>query len=454
MFPSYNNCKIGIIGLGYVGLPLASEFAKKKKCLISENYLEREVLGFDTNSTRINQLNKSIDITDQISETILSNLDNLKFTNNSEELIRCEVFIVTVPTPITQDKQPDLSPLSNASKILGNILKKRKLQLPRNNLQKIPVLIFESTVYPGATEEICIPIIEKFSGLKLNHLNPLEGFVVGYSPERINPGDKLHTLTSIVKVTSGSNNEARKWVNNFYSSIIKAGTYSTSSIKEAEAAKVIENTQRDLNIALINELSMIFQKMNINTKEVLKAAGTKWNFLNFKPGLVGGHCIGVDPYYLTHKSIQLGYTPKVVLAGREINDSMADWIVNLLIKKMSFKKIPIGDSKILILGYTFKENCRDTRNTQVIKIINNLKDYNTNIFLFDPYINQKNFKDKEINILDYLSTEVKFDAVIICVAHKEFHNKNAHEWIDICNKNHVFLDIKNILPDEIDAIRI
>ena len=456
MFPDFRNCRIGIIGLGYVGLPLAVEFAKYYIRKFPEIKNRERIVGLDINQERINQLKTGLDITKEISEKDLKKINNIVFTNDQNKLIDCNVFLITVPTPINKNKQPDLKPLIEASKTVGNLLKERRKSINKNGMNYIPTIIYESTVFPGATEEICIPIIEKLSDLKLNKMDPFEGFVAGYSPERINPGDKEHSLKTIVKVTSGSNNEARKWINDLYSLIVTAGTFSVKSIKVAEAAKVIENTQRDLNIALINELAIIFEKMNLNTFEVLEAAKTKWNFLDFKPGLVGGHCIGVDPYYLTQKSIELGYIPELVLAGRKINDSMAEWIISLLIKNMAKKQIPIANSNILIMGYTFKENCCDTRNTQVIKLIRNLNDYNLNIYLFDPYIKilDKSLKKIKVKLIKELKAENKFDSIIACLAHREFKNIESNFWRNLCKKNNVIIDLKNFLPKDIDAIKI
>ncbi len=452
MLPSISNCKVCVIGLGYVGLPLAAELAKKNKCLINKQQLARKVVGFDIDKERIVSLKQGIDITGQISQNQLENLSNLSFTSEDENLVDCEVFIITVPTPIDKNKKPDLKPLKLASSLIGEAINKRHKKSGAFTPKTTPVIIFESTVYPGATEEYCVPIIEKHSSLKFNNTNPNEGFMVGYSPERINPGDKKHTLVSIKKVTSGCNDQTRKWVKDFYGSIIKAGTFSASSIKVAEAAKVIENTQRDLNIALINELSIIFERIGINTTEVLQAANTKWNFLDFKPGLVGGHCIGVDPYYLTHKSIQLGYIPEIVLAGRKINDCMSDWIVSLLIKKMASKNIAIGNSEVLVMGYTFKEDCNDTRNTQVKKLIECLKEFNINIFLNDPFINSIGVDF--VKLINPFKEMKQFDSIIICVAHEEYKSRSLSDWENLCKENYLIMDIKNILPNSPNIIKI
>ncbi|HBK0767178.1 TPA: nucleotide sugar dehydrogenase, partial [Escherichia coli] len=349
--------KIGIIGLGYVGLPLAVEFGKILP-----------TIGFDINKKRISELSNYIDNTLECTTEELKQAHNLIYSSELNLLSTCNFFIVTVPTPIDKHKQPDLTPLVKASESIATILKKGD------------IVVYESTVYPGATEEVCIPILEKNSGLKFN-----VDFFAGYSPERINPGDKEHRVTNILKITSGSTPETADKVDEVYNLIIEAGTHKASSIKVAEAAKVIENTQRDVNIALINELSIIFNKLNIDTLEVLEAAGTKWNFLPFRPGLVGGHCIGVDPYYLTHKAQSAGYHPEIILAGRRLNDNMGHFVVSQLVKKMISKKIQIENSNVLILGLTFKENCPDLRNTKVVDIISELKEYNINVDVFDPW---------------------------------------------------------------------
>jgi UDP-N-acetyl-D-galactosamine dehydrogenase len=382
-----NNPKIAIIGLGYVGLPLAVEFGK----II-------ETKGFDINKKRVEELKKGKDSTLEVEPENLVTATKLTYTNNLEDLKDSNFFIVTVPTPVDKNKTPDLSPLVSASQMLGKIIKKND------------IVVYESTVYPGATEEVCIPEIEKVSGLKFN-----KDFFAGYSPERINPGDKEHRVTNIVKVTSGSTPETAETVDKIYKKIILAGTHKASSIKVAEASKVIENTQRDLNIALINELAIIFDKMKIDTEEVLKAAGTKWNFLNFKPGLVGGHCIGVDPYYLTFKAQEIGYHPEIILAGRRINDKMGAYVVSRVVKEMVKKKIHVHGSNILIMGLTFKENCPDLRNTKVVDIIEEFKDYNAEIDIYDPWV------DEDEALHEYglsLTKELKentYDTIILAV---------------------------------------
>ena len=412
--------RIAVIGLGYVGLPLAVEFGKK--------YL---TIGFDVNRSRINALISGNDSTLEVDTAALESATHLSYTTDVDKLKTCNVYIVTVPTPIDDNKHPDLSPLEKASETVGKVL------------SKDDIVIYESTVYPGATEEVCVPILERHSGLTFN-----KNFYCGYSPERINPGDKEHRITTIKKVTSGSTLEIADKVDALYRSIITAGTYKASSIKVAEAAKVIENTQRDINIALINELALIFRRLDINTEEVLKAAGTKWNFLPFKPGLVGGHCIGVDPYYLTHKAMEVGYYPEIILAGRKLNDSMGKYVANEIINLMTKKRIQVVDSNILVMGLTFKENCPDIRNTRVVDVVQELSGFNCNIDVYDPWI------DKEESIRDFGITPIeqpepgKYDAVIIAVAHHKFKSMGITAIHALGKKNHVIYDIKYILPSE------
>ena len=419
-----NNTKIGIIGLGYVGLPLAVEFGKKYS-----------VVGFDINSQRIQQLKSGHDFTLEVNSDELSQATQLKYTDNLADLADCNVYIVTVPTPINKYKQPDLSPLLKASKSIGQILKAND------------VVIYESTVYPGATEEDCVPILEKESGLVFN-----QDFFAGYSPERINPGDKEHRVTNILKVTSGSTPEIADFVNELYKSIIIAGTHKASSIRVAEAAKVIENTQRDVNIALVNELALLFNKLGINTEEVLQAAGTKWNFLPFRPGLVGGHCIGVDPYYLTHKAQAIGYNPEIILSGRRINDDMGKYVVSQVIKLMLKKRIHVQQSKVLVMGLTFKENCPDLRNTRVIDIIDELQDYGANVDIYDPWVDKQEAK-RELGIepIEKL-VEGQYDAIILAVAHKQFKEMSAVQIQALGKQDAVLFDIKYLLPaDQVDG---
>ncbi|MBI96501.1 Vi polysaccharide biosynthesis protein VipA/TviB [bacterium] len=441
--PSLITCRIGVIGLGYVGLPLAVELSKSKECLLTKIKLERRVIGFDINKERINELLNGYDLTKEFSSEELKKADFLEFTHSEERLTNIDVFIVTVPTPIDISKQPDFEPLKNASRLVARVISRR-------NSEVLPIIIFESTVYPGATEEICVKIIEEETGLKYR-----QDFGCGYSPERINPGDKQHTLTSIKKVTSGSDLNVAQWVDKFYGSIIIPGTYLAKSIKVAEAAKVIENTQRDLNIALINELSIIFKIMNIDTLDVLSAARTKWNFLDFKPGLVGGHCIGVDPYYLTYKAQQLGYYPEVVLAGRRINDNMPKWIAEQLILSMAKKEMIIGGQEVLILGLAFKANCPDIRNTRIIDLIKNLRSYGLLTTVVDPYVNINDAEMKyQLQILNKIPKDHKYGSIIAAVDHKEFSSITYEEWLNISRKDTIYIDVKGILPRELNPIRI
>ena len=451
MLPDLSSCKIVIIGLGYVGLPLAIEFAKTNKCLRSKKKLNREIIGFDIDKQRIKDLKNNFDKTGEISSIDLEANKNIRFTYDIDDIQSSDVYIVTVPTPIDNAKRPDINPIKNACKSIGSSIKKR------NKLKEsCPVIIFESTVYPGLTEEICVKIIEEFSQLQFNELTS-NGFVCGYSPERINPGDKVHRLTNIRKITSGSNFEVANWVDELYGSIINAGTYKAASIKEAEAAKIIENTQRDLNIALINELAIIFSKMNIDTSNVLEAAGTKWNFLKFKPGLVGGHCIGVDPYYLTYKSEQYGYLPEVVLAGRRINDNMASWIIEQLTMTMAKNSFVISKSKLLILGFTFKEDCRDIRNTQVINLYKKALEYSMEVYVLDPLCDINEVRNiYGINIFKSFEdlSEIRFEATIVAVAHKNFQKLKPSFWESLITEDGIIYDLKNIVPKEIASLRL
>jgi len=419
MIKSINEIKLGILGLGYVGLPLAVEFAKK-----------RRVVGFDVDKKRIDELKSGFDKNLEFDKKTLYGSKNLYLSNDEEDLKSLNCFIITVPTPIDEFKKPDLKLLIKASEMIGNLIKKGNL------------IIYESTVYPGCLEEICIPILEKKSNLKFN-----QDFFCGYSPERINPGDKEHTISKIRKITSGSTSYISDLVDKLYKEIITVGTHRAPSIKVAEAAKVIENTQRDLNIALINELSIIFDKMNIDTKAVLDAAGSKWNFLSFVPGLVGGHCIGVDPYYLTFKAESIGYRPKIILAGRELNDNMGNYVANELVKKMKKKNIKIKGAKILIMGLTFKENCPDTRNSGVQNVINELKKYECKLNLYDPWADRDEIK-KTTGIYPILETSINtYDAILITVAHDQFKSLGFENIKNFCKKNHVIYDFKNLFSD-------
>jgi len=409
--------KIALIGLGYVGLPLAAEFGKK-----------REVIGFDINKNRIDLLKKKIDPTLEISKKEFTEATYLNFTSNPKDLKDCNIFIVTVPTPIDNHKRPDLTALEKSSETVGSVLKKGD------------IVIYESTVYPGATEEICVPILEKKSGLIFN-----KDFYCGYSPERINPGDKKHRLADIKKVTAGSTPEIAIEIDELYKEIIVAGTHKAESIKVAEAAKVIENTQRDLNIALINELALIFKKMDIDTEAVLKAAGTKWNFLPFRPGLVGGHCIGVDPYYLTHKANEVGYYPEMILAGRRLNDNMGSYVANEISKLMTKKRIQIADANILIMGLTFKENCPDHRNTRVVDLVKEFKSFSCTVDVYDPWVNKNQVaKEYKIEPIDK-PIKGKYDAIVLAVSHDEFKLLSENQIRSYGKDNHVLYDIKYLL---------
>ena len=448
--PDKREYNIAIIGLGYVGLPLAVKFSLNNICYKTKNLIKRKVIGFDINEIRINELRNGFDRTKEITKNTLLSCKNLFFTSKEEYLIDADVFIVTVPTPINEDKTPDLRAIKNASKIFANAIKKRFLDKNRS----IPIVVYESTVFPGLTEEICVPIIEKESGYKYATKDNLKKFVYGYSPERINPGDKNKTLMDIVKVTSGSDPDTADWIDNMYASIIKKGTYKAKSVKIAEAAKVIENTQRDLNIALVNELSIIFKKLDIDTLDVLDAASTKWNFQRFTPGLVGGHCIGVDPYYLTYKSQISGYTPEIVLSGRRINDNMAKWIAEQVILELSKRKKNIINSKVLIMGYTFKENCPDTRNTKIIDLYNSLLEFGLTIKIIDPWvINSNEQKIENICFIEDLNNN-RFDAVILAVAHDQFMKLETDDWNNLLNKDGIFFDLKGIIPRSLNPLRI
>lgn len=416
--------KLGIIGLGYVGLPLAVEFSKLYP-----------TLGFDINEARINELNQGVDSTLEVDSEGLSSAKNLSFTASLHDLESCNVYIFTVPTPIDSHKRPDLTPLKRACESVGNILSKGD------------TVIFESTVYPGATEDFCIPILEKQSSLSFN-----TDFYAGYSPERINPGDKEHHVTTIRKITSGSTPQAAKYVDDLYCSIITAGTYKASTIKVAEAAKVIENVQRDANIALVNELALIFSRLNIDTLDVLEAAGTKWNFLPFRPGLVGGHCIGVDPYYLTHKAQETGFEPAIIPACRRTNEYMSVHVINELVRLMASKKINIVEAKVLILGLSFKENCPDLRNTKVVDLVTELIAYNSAIDIYDPWVSVEEAKDAYGLNLITSPKKNHYDAIIIAVAHNEFKELGARGIRELCKENSVIYDVKYLLEDsEVDG---
>jgi UDP-N-acetyl-D-glucosamine/UDP-N-acetyl-D-galactosamine dehydrogenase len=418
IYLSLKKSKLALIGLGYVGLPLAVEFGKKQS-----------VVGFDTNKSRIDALNAGHDTTLEVGDDELASAKHLSFTGELHDIEECNVYIVTVPTPIDDHKRPDLTPLIKASESVGRVLKCGDL------------VIYESTVYPGATEEDCVPVLERVSGLHFN-----VDFFCGYSPERINPGDRKHRLTTIQKVTSGSTPEIADFVDELYASIITVGTYKAENIRVAEASKVIENTQRDLNIALMNELAIIFNKMDIDTEAVLKAAGTKWNFLPFRPGLVGGHCIGVDPYYLTHKATSIGYHSEIILAGRRLNDSMGAYVAGQLVKKMLKCKLSVHGAQVLVMGLTFKENCPDLRNTRVTDVIDELRDFGAKVDVFDPWVSVIEAKDEYgINLVS-APVNCYYDAIILAVAHDEFVALGSEGIRQFGKPGHVIYDLKYVLP--------
>ena len=445
-FPDIYNTKIAILGIGYVGLPLAMEFAYRKSCLRTNKPIKRSIFAFDTNKSRINQLKRLFDNTNEFSKSELAEAKNIKFTSNLDNIISADIFIVTVPTPINKFNKPDLDLVKKASSDIGYIFKK-KFENIENKINNFPIVIYESTIYPGATEDICIPLIEENSNLKLN-----KDFFCGYSPERINPGDKNRKISSIVKLTSGSNKESAYLIDSLYGSIIEAGTFKTATIKVAEAAKIIENTQRDLNIALVNEFSIIFKLLNLDTLEILEAAKTKWNFLDFKPGLVGGHCIGVDPYYLTYIAEESGYSPDLVLAGRKINNNMPIWISNLIDHEINKRKIDYSVIKVLILGATFKENCPDFRNSKTIELVKILKRKKMNIKIVDPYfLKEENMWDCKVS--NEIPINEKFTIVICAVAHKEFIALSQKQIKTLLDKNYIIFDLKGIFSKSLNPIR-
>ena len=423
---SIDNINIAVIGLGYVGLPLAAEFGKQRKCL-----------GYDINGKRVEELKRGEDLTLEVSAQELSDANGLQFTTDLYDMRECNVYIVTVPTPIDTQNRPDLRPLISASETVGRVLSKGD------------VVIFESTVYPGATEDECIPVIEQISDLKFN-----QDFFAGYSSERINPGDKKHRLRNIVKVTSGSTPEVAEFVDQLYGLIIKAGTFKAASIRVAEAAKVIENTQRDLNIALMNELAIIFGKLDIDTQDVLEAAGTKWNFLPFRPGLVGGHCIGVDPYYLTHKAQSVGYYPDIVLAGRRLNDSMGVYVADQMIKAILKKRLQVSSTRILVMGLTFKENCPDLRNTKVVDVIHELEEYGANVEVHDPWADPVEAKEAFGIELQENPRMEEYGGILFAVAHREFIESGMEVLATLDPTRVVIFDIKGILGRDIECMRL
>lgn len=423
---SLDDLKVAVIGLGYVGLPLAVEFGRI-----------RSVVGFDISQPRIDALRRGEDTTLETDAEELAAAKQLRFSTDPTDIADCNLYIVTVPTPIDAHRRPDLTPLIKASETVGKLLKRGD------------IVVYESTVYPGATEEDCVPVLERLSGLKYNH-----DFFCGYSPERINPGDKEHRLPTIRKVTSGSTPAVADLVDSLYASIITAGTYKAETIRVAEAAKVIENTQRDLNIALINELAIIFNRMGIDTEAVLKAAGTKWNFLPFRPGLVGGHCIGVDPYYLTHKAEAIGYRPEIILAGRRLNDGMGAYVAEQLVKAMLKRRIQVDGARVLIMGLTFKENCPDLRNTRVVDVITELQSYGVDVDIYDPWADSEEAKrEYGLELMEEMP-DAAYDGVMVAVAHEEFR-QHGEPMIKGCTKaEHVVYDLKNILPREAGALRL
>jgi UDP-N-acetyl-D-galactosamine dehydrogenase len=424
MIPEIRKCHIGIVGLGYVGLPLAVEFGK-----------HYETIGFDVKAERIAQLRRGRDVTLEASRAELREAKRLSFTTDLKKLKNCQVFIVTVPTPIDDYKRPDLTALRRASESVGAVMRRGA------------VVVYESTVYPGCTEEVCVPILERVSGLKFNR-----DFFAGYSPERINPGDKAHRLTTIRKVTSGSTPQITEFVDRLYGSIVTAGTHRTSSIRVAEAAKVIENTQRDVNIALINELALIFNRLGIDTEEVLNAAGSKWNFLPFRPGLVGGHCIGVDPYYLTHKAQEIGYHAEMILAGRRLNDNMALYVTGQITRLMATKRIHVKGARVLMLGMTFKENCPDIRNSKVVDVVRELTSHGAKVDIFDPWANSSECRHEYgIKTVRQLKPG-RYDVAVVAVAHRQFRELGARGVRRLCRKNHVLYDIKHVFAaDAVDG---
>ena len=447
--PSLTDCRIGVLGLGYVGLPLAVRFASTKTSCSSSESLSRHVIGFDINSDRIKDLNAFKDVNNDFSSDYLRECSNsLTFTNRLNDLNACHVFIVTVPTPVNKANVPDLSILTSAFQTIGEIICSRDCQ----ESYPAPVVIVESTVYPGATRELAENVLHKQFELTLN-----SDYLLGFSPERINPGDKLRTIGDVVKVTSGSNEIASKWIDALYSSIISAGTHRASSIEVAEADKIIENTQRDLNIALMNELSIIFDRLDLDTREVLAAASTKWNFVPFSPGLVGGHCIGVDPYYLTHKALELGYSPQIVLAGRRINDEMAPWVANKFVKHIFSKKNLAMPLSVLILGFTFKANCNDIRNTKVFDLVSALKEYGILPTIYDPVacpIDVREAYDIKIESSPDIIKRNVYSSVLVCVPHYEFVQYSSHQWKSLISENGFIFDLTGIVPQDLNPIRI
>ena len=444
--PSLQSCTIAIIGLGYVGLPLAIEFSKCKKSHQSGKSQNRNIIGYDTNLKRVEQLKKGYDKTNEVSYEELKKNNRINFTCDPITLDEADVYIITVPTPIDSFNKPDLKYLISASQVVGNSIK-RKSNHSQNHTTNI--IIYESTVYPGVTEEICIPIIEDYSKSKIN-----KDFYVGYSPERVNPGDKEHNLSSITKIVSGSKDIATTWINNLYASIIKGGTFKAKNIKTAEAAKIIENVQRDINIALVNELAIICEKIGINCLDVLKAAETKWNFLPFRPGLVGGHCISVDPYYLTYKAEELKYNAQIILSGRRINEQMSKWISEQIIIEIVKRKFSLNKSKVLFCGMTFKENCPDLRNTRIKDLYILLKNFGIIVEVYDPWASKEILDEWGIKSYDERPKTKQYCAIIGLVAHEIYKGIQINEWKSLLVKNGFYYDLKGIFPKELNAIYI
>ena len=443
MLPILEKCSVLIIGLGYVGLPLALKLASQKSCLLTGKKLERFVFGYDINNQRIKELSSGFDRNGIFSEEEIKKTKNIKFFNDKSFLKDIEVFIITVPTPINDKNEPELSYIKEASKMVGELIKDMKKRVFN------PVIIYESTVYPGLTEEICIPIIERESKRKYNSKHFDNSFYCGYSPERINPGDKKHTIDSIIKVTSGCNKKVANWVNLFYGSFISGGTFQASSIKVAEAAKIIENTQRDINIALINELSMLFEKLNINTQEVLNAASTKWNFHRYFPGLVGGHCIGVDPYYLTFKAKEIGFKTKLISAGRNINDFMHEYLMEKILSYKSKRKNDFSEEKVLMLGLSYKSNCGDIRNSQLIQLVNNFVNRDMNITVVDPRVNKEEvLKETGLKTLSSIPRNLKFTIIILALCHDEFKSIDTNKLLEFSTQGTLIFDLTNKLLGE------
>ena len=441
--PDLLNCSIAVIGLGYVGLPLAKTIAKNKKCLVSGQKIKRNVIGYDLDKKRINQLNNCIDRNNIYENYNFNIIESIEFTYNPERLKDVDIFIITVPTPIKKNKDPDLFFIKEASKTVGNLIKSS------HSSKENQIIIFESTVYPGVTEDICIPIIEHFSEKKFNSKSYKNSFYCGYSPERINPGDLENTIDNIKKVTSGSNEKVANWIDSFYSSFIKAGTFKAKSIKVAEAAKIIENTQRDINIALVNELSILFKKLNIDTNEVLDAASTKWNFHKYKPGLVGGHCIGVDPYYLTFKAREIGFQTKLIASGREINDYMHKYLLEQIILQISKRNVNYRKENVLVLGISYKENCPDIRNSQILLLVENMIKKNMDITIVDPVVDsQKVYEKIKIKSIESIPESKKYTIIIFALNHFKFDYITNQKIKQISNPETIVFDLTNKLFDK------